>query len=78
MRDTSVTLTRTRYESLGIRYYRNVTCIGGGRKPHTETYYRFVDLSDGGDSDIGPVMRTKLEAFAALDGFARDRGCRIG
>lgn len=73
-----ITLTRTRFASLGIRCYRNATRVGvpGHRKPFQDSWVRFVDLDD--DADIGPSFHTKAEALAALADFARERGYAEG
>ena len=61
-------MTRTRYAELGL-----IKC--------TPTLWRFIDLTDdpGGKKQIviGMQYRSKTEALADLDRYAKDFGCKL-
>lgn len=37
-------------------------------------HWQFADISDGRQSQVGPIYRTKLEALADLERYAIDGG----
>lgn len=40
----------------------------------TATHWQYVDTSDGRNAQVGPIYRTKTEALADLENYARRGG----
>ena len=77
MAQARITLTRTRFNELAIRQYRDVSRIGvpGHSRPFKDSWLRYVDLQT--DDDIGPSFKTMGEAQAGLAEYAEQFGATL-
>ena len=62
---------KTRYEEIEIKRYSG-TCIDSKGK-RKETFFRYH--VDG--ADVGPIMRSKIEALVGLDEYAKFYGISL-